>query len=189
MDIVNSVIISTILIGSGILVFFKSSMIFDTKESDFEEEVIAIQEEIHINTADNLRKLSPVIIPEDKMKDYTTVLDKVLADEEPFLKKGFVIRDLSELTDIPIHHLSYLINSKYNLHFQDFVNQKRIEYLKLRVHDKEWRNLSLEGLAWAVGFKSRTTFFRAFIKLTGQSPSEYFNNEKQKRADGFTATA
>lgn len=189
MDIVNSVIISTILIGSGILVFFKSSMIFDTKESDFEEEVIAIQEEIHINTADNLRKLSPVIIPEDKMKDYTTVLDKVLADEEPFLKKGFVIRDLSELTDIPIHHLSYLINSKYNLHFQDFVNQKRIEYLKQRVHDKEWRNLSLEGLAWAVGFKSRTTFFRAFIKLTGQSPSEYFNNEKQKRADGFTATA
>ena len=189
MDIINTTLVSTILIASAMLVFFRPSVLFDIKESDFEEEIIANQEEIEVNTVTTVRKLSPVIIPEDKLKDYTAILDKVLCDEEPFLKKGFVIRDLSELTDIPIHHLSYLINSTYNLHFQDFVNQKRIEYLKVRVHDKEWRNLSLEGLAWAVGFKSRTTFFRAFIKLTGQSPSEYFNNERQKRADDLTATA
>jgi AraC-like DNA-binding protein len=29
-------------------------------------------------------------------------------------------------------------------------------------------------MAWGSGFKSRTTCFRAFIKHTGKSPSEYF---------------
>jgi transcriptional regulator GlxA family with amidase domain len=57
------------------------------------------------------------------------------------------------------------------------------------MNDKEWKNLSLEGMAWAVGFKSRTTFFRAFIKLTGQSPSEYFHTQKRKKPANYTATA
>ena len=37
----------------------------------------------------------------------------------------------------------------------------------------EWRQLTLEGLALEAGFSNRTTFFRAFTKLTGCTPSEY----------------
>lgn len=192
LNLVKNLIISFILILSGILVFSKSSILFDIKELDYEElpNSLPISSENHISKdIGNDRKLSPLIIPEEKIKDYTIILNEVMTAKEPFLKKGFVIRDLSELTEIPIHHLSYLINTKYNLHFQDFVNQKRIEYLKRKIHDKEWKNLSLEGLGWAVGFKSRTTFFRAFIKLTGQSPSEYLSEEKQKNTGSFPATA
>ncbi|WCT14196.1 helix-turn-helix domain-containing protein [Mucilaginibacter jinjuensis] len=113
----------------------------------------------------------------DKQKEkYLQVLNELFTQQKPFLKKGFTIKDLSQLTSIPTHHLSYLINHEFNLPFQDFINLKRIEYMKTNITSAEWEKLSLEGIAWEVGFNSRTTFFRSFVKLTGISPSEYMQS-------------
>lgn len=110
----------------------------------------------------------------ERKDDYLIKLEYVFNSKLLFLKKDFVIRDLSDETGISVHHLSNLINSEFGLHFQDYVNLKRIEYFKDKINDPEWKDLSLEGMAWGSGFKSRTTCFRAFIKHTGKSPSEYF---------------
>lgn len=113
----------------------------------------------------------------DNQKErYLQTLDELFVQQKPFLKKGFTIKDLSQLTSIPTHHLSHLINNEFNLPFQDFINLKRIEYMKTNITSTEWEKLSLEGIAWEVGFNSRTTFFRSFVKLTGISPSEYMNS-------------
>ncbi|WP_394330735.1 helix-turn-helix domain-containing protein [Lacinutrix jangbogonensis] len=37
----------------------------------------------------------------------------------------------------------------------------------------DWLNYSLEGVALEVGFKSRTTFIKAFKEKTGTTPSQY----------------
>lgn len=189
-ELLNNLIISVILILSGILVSLRPHIMFgaygELEEDPGMSDIPLAQAEIE---PDNLRKMPPVIIPGNKINEYVTIIENVLVKAQPFLKKGFVIRDLSDLTDIPVHHLSYIINTQYNLHFQDFVNQKRIDYLKTRIDDKEWQNLSLEGLAWAVGFKSRTTFFRAFLKLTGKSPSDFITEEKKKAKANYIATA
>ncbi|WP_246236262.1 helix-turn-helix domain-containing protein [Flavobacterium ajazii] len=123
----------------------------------------------NINTLSLVKELTP-----EKKEEYLIKLDNVFRNKKLFLKKDFVIRDLSDETGITVHHLSNLINSEFNLHFQDYVNLKRIEYFNERINDPEWKDLSLEGMAWGAGFKSRTTCFRAFIKHTGKSPSEYF---------------
>jgi len=114
-----------------------------------------------------------------KKDEYLDILNQVLVDDKPYLNKGITVKELSDRTGIPAHHLSYLINIEFNLHFQDFINLKRIEYLKSKIDDIEWKQLTLEGICWEIGFTSRTTFFRAFIKLTGVSPSEYFRNIKK----------
>jgi AraC-like DNA-binding protein len=116
-----------------------------------------------------------------KKEEYLLILDDVLTQTKPYLHKGITVKELSEQTGIPAHHLSSLISSEFNLHFQDFINLKRIEYLKNNVDDMEWTQLTLEGICWEIGFTSRTTFFRAFIKFTGVSPSEYFNSLKKER--------
>jgi AraC-like DNA-binding protein len=113
-------------------------------------------------------------ISQEKKEEYLLKLNTVFSRKKLFLKKNFVIRDLSDETGISVNNLSNLINSEFNLHFQDFVNLKRIEYFNEKVNDPEWKDLSLEGMAWAAGFKSRSTCFRAFVKHTGKSPSEYF---------------
>ncbi|MEG2101002.1 MAG: helix-turn-helix domain-containing protein, partial [Flavobacterium sp.] len=105
---------------------------------------------------------------------YITKLESIFDSKKLFLKKDLVIRDVADETGISVNNLSNLINSEFNLHFQDYINLKRIEFFKEKINDSDWKGLSLEGMAWASGFKSRTTCFRAFIKHTGKSPSEYF---------------
>jgi AraC-like DNA-binding protein len=116
-----------------------------------------------------------------KKDEYMLILDDVLKQTKPFLNKGITVKDLSDQTGIPAHHLSSLISTEFKLHFQDFINLRRIEYLKNNIDDIEWKQLTLEGICWEIGFTSRTTFFRAFIKFTGLSPSEYFNSLKKNK--------
>lgn len=41
------------------------------------------------------------------------------------------------------------------------------------LHDTNYSNLSLEGIAYNIGFRSRTTFINVFKKIYGITPSEY----------------
>lgn len=112
-------------------------------------------------------------LSDERKQAYRTRLEAHMRERQPFLRKGYGIKDLGAETGIPPHHLSALINQEYEMNFSDFLNRYRIEYVKARLGRPEWRQLTLEGLALEAGFSNRTTFFRAFTKLTGCTPSEY----------------
>lgn len=170
-DILCYVLISSVLIFTVGWVYFKPQIFYNDSL-----DLILLKDNARLNkTRENVNTL-PLLkeLTPEKKQEYLIKLEKVFLDKKLFLKKDFVIRDLSDATGITVHHLSNLINSEFNLHFQDYVNLKRIEYFNEKINDPEWKDLSLEGMAWGAGFKSRTTCFRAFIKHTGKSPSEYF---------------
>ncbi len=121
-----------------------------------------------------------LLYSKDKRNAYLQTLEEILTEDQPFLKKGYSIKDLSDDTGIPSHHLSSLINKEYQMNFQNFINFQRVEYVKSQIQLEEWKQLSLEGMAWQAGFTSRTTFFRAFIKNTGKAPSYYLGDAHQK---------
>lgn len=162
-------ITSVLFITVGWL-YFKPQIFHD------EEEVFHFLSDQTILKSKEVKSNLPISseLTTERKQDYLLKLDYVLNSKKLFLKKNFVIRDLSDETGISVHILSNLINSEFGLHFQDYVNLKRIEYFRDKINDPEWKDLSLEGMAWGSGFKSRTTCFRAFIKHTGKSPSEYF---------------
>lgn len=168
------ILISSVLVFTVGWLYFKPQVFYDTNENlDFIDKVSFT---IEATEAKDNKTLLPVVkdLTAEKKEEYLLKLESVFATKELFLKKDLVIRDISDETGISVHHLSNLINSELNLHFQDYVNLKRIIYFKDKINDPEWKDLSLEGMAWGSGFKSRTTCFRAFIKHTGKSPSEYF---------------
>ncbi|MEL1252332.1 helix-turn-helix domain-containing protein [Flavobacterium sp. DGU38] len=171
-DFACYILISSVLIFTVGWLYFKPQIFYDDSLESFN----LIKENSQLNkTAESINTLSLVKeLTPDKKEEYLIILQNVFTNQKLFLKKDFVIRDLSDATGITVHHLSNLINSEFNLHFQDYVNLKRIEYFNEKINDPEWKDLSLEGMAWGAGFKSRTTCFRAFIKHTGKSPSEYF---------------
>lgn len=164
------ILISSVLVFTVGWLYFRPQIFYDTNDS-----VEVIKESVPILTNENKTTLPLVkeLTPEKKLQ-YLNQLESIFTSKELFLKKDLVIRDIADETGISVHHISNLINSEFNLHFQDYVNLKRIEYFKDKINDPEWKDLSLEGMAWGSGFKSRTTCFRAFIKHTGKSPSEYF---------------
>lgn len=177
------ILMSSVLIFTVGCLYFKPQMFYDTDMS-FEKNNVMNDNCQLIKTVQNKDNL-PLVkeLAYEKKEEYLIKLNNVLSGKKLFLKKDFVIRDLSDETGISVHHLSSLINSEFHVHFQDFVNLKRIEYFNEKINDPEWKDLSLEGMAWGAGFKSRTTCFRAFIKHTGKSPSEYFKIIKQKKED------
>ena len=171
------ILISSVLILTVAWLYFKPQIFYDT--NDLEENIDSfdlVDDDLDIIETNEAKDILPLVkeLTTEKKEIYLIKLENAIASKELFLKRNLVIRDLSEETEIPVHLLSNLINSEFNLHFQDYVNLKRIEYFKDKINHPEWKDLSLEGMAWGSGFKSRTTCFRAFIKHTGKSPSEYF---------------
>lgn len=111
-------------------------------------------------------------LSEERRQTYCALLEEHM-QQQPFRRKGYGIKDLAAETNIPPHHVSALINQEYRMNFNDFLNRYRVEYIKARMVQVDWRHLTLEGLALEAGFSNRTTFFRAFVKLTGCTPTEY----------------
>ncbi|WP_166648037.1 helix-turn-helix domain-containing protein [Hymenobacter sp. UV11] len=111
-------------------------------------------------------------LSEERKQAYCALLEEFML-QQPFRRKGYSIKDLAAETTIPPHHVSALINQEYRMNFNDFLNRYRVEYIKARMGQVDWRHLTLEGLALEAGFSNRTTFFRAFVKLTGCTPTEY----------------
>jgi AraC-like DNA-binding protein len=167
------ILISSVLIFTVCWLYFKPQIFYDPHEID---EFKIIEENLEIFTSKETKNSLPMVkeLTPEKKELYLSKLESIFDSKKLFLKKDLVIRDISEETGITVNNLSNLINSEFNLHFQDYINLKRIEYFKEKINDADWKDLSLEGMAWASGFKSRTTCFRAFIKHTGKSPSEYF---------------
>jgi AraC-like DNA-binding protein len=100
-------------------------------------------------------------------------LEKYFREETGFLEPQFRQQDLANYMGISRNELSHLINSLYRQNFNQLLNEKRIEVALLNLDNSRWAHLSLQGVAREVGFKSRTTFNKAFKKRTGLTPSEY----------------
>ena len=111
-------------------------------------------------------------LSEERKQAYCALLEGHM-QRQPFRRKGYGIKDLAAETGLPPHHVSAFINREYRMNFSDFLNRYRVEYIKARMGRLDWRHLTLEGLALEAGFSNRTTFFRAFVKLTDCTPTEY----------------
>lgn len=113
-------------------------------------------------------KLKTADIPVMKQK----LLDH-LAQEKPYLNSNLTIAQLAAPLDIPAYQLSQLINEHFGQTFFELINTYRVEELKKRLLDEQYKNLTLLGIAMECGFNSKASFNRIFKQLTGQTPSQY----------------
>ena len=109
-----------------------------------------------------------------KTDEYKEKLISFITKQKPFLVKNYSIRELATDCDIPVHHLSIVINREYGFNYADFINRYRIDYIITHRYDENHRQFSLEGLSIEAGFNSRSSFINAFKKVTDQTPSDYF---------------
>jgi len=117
-------------------------------------------------------------IPPSLILAYDRQIREFMQEQEAFLKPGYTIREMAEDTGITLHHLSAVINRHYGYHFNDYINQWRINHLKQRLDKKEWKQKTLEALAQESGFTNRTSFISAFKKHCGTTPSNYVRSLK-----------
>ena len=87
---------------------------------------------------------------------------------------SFSISHLSEKAGIPVHHSSYVLNHGLKKKFRDYINKYRIDHF-IAEYPNRIGSETLEAIASSSGFKSSSTFYAAFKKETGTSPTSYFS--------------
>jgi AraC-like DNA-binding protein len=102
---------------------------------------------------------------------------KEIEKQQLFLSPDFDIAALALKMELPIHHVSYFLNKYYETNFAKYRNKLRMEYAVQLINEKYLDHNTIEALAWACGFASRTSFSKNFKTVVGSSPKEY--HEKQ----------
>ena len=124
-------------------------------------------------------------LEETPVKKITTeekdALISFMTEKQPYLNPELKIGDLALQMDMPKHELSRIINHGFGKNFFDFVNEYRVDtFIALKLNEKREQSSFLE-LAYQAGFNSKSAFNRAFQKITGLSPSQYFKKNSKFR--------
>ena len=101
----------------------------------------------------------------------TLRLTAYMEQNKPYLDDVLTLQKLAAQVDMPEKELSTLINQQIGKHFFDFINEYRIREAKILLKDQP--NLTVLEILYQVGFNSKSSFYTAFKKETGITPSDY----------------
>ena len=98
-------------------------------------------------------------------------LRQSLAEHQQFKNPNLRIGDLAKSIHISSHQLSQLLNDNLDKSFSTFINEYRIEEAKHMLLSHP--NLTIEAIAYEVGFNSKSSFYTAFKQFTQQTPAAF----------------
>jgi len=85
---------------------------------------------------------------------------------------------VAEKLGISAGYVSLIVNTITGDNFANYINQYRVEAVKEMISNSEYENYNLLTMGLESGFTSKTTFYKAFKKVTDQTPNEYKNTRK-----------
>lgn len=131
----------------------------------------------HLQTADNS---TPQEYKESITADnlYFQKLELLCKDEHIYTDSTLNREKVAEKLGISAGYVSQIVNTITGDNFAHYINQYRVEAVKEMIADPEYDNYNLLTMGLEAGFTSKTTFYNAFKKVTGQTPNEYKNTIK-----------
>lgn len=100
-------------------------------------------------------------------------IENAFDKDQLFLDGNLSINSLSNALNEKTHHVSQTFSEEILESFNDYVNKHRIEIVKKRFHDNNFKNYKIEAIALESGFNNKMTFYKAFTKFVGQTPSAF----------------
>ncbi|WP_240321069.1 AraC family transcriptional regulator [Kordia sp. SMS9] len=103
-------------------------------------------------------------------------IEALMQHEKPYLNPDLNLSELAKQANLTRGQLSEIINTGFQMNFNDFVNSYRVNAFKGMLKEGKHKQLSLLGIAYECGFNSKATFNRVFKKLTNFSPTQYLQS-------------
>lgn len=129
---------------------------------------------------DEMAAKAPAAGADDEAYTEFMRMESVIVSRRLFLDPKFGRDDLLRATGIGKNDLVPLLR-KYagSVNLSDYINRLRLEYAVRLM--KEHRNHTIDSIAEASGFNSRSTFYRAFLKIWGMTPTQYLQTQDTSR--------
>lgn len=101
--------------------------------------------------------------------------------EKLYLDKDLTLREFASQLGTNQARMSDLLNNELGTTFNDFVNKYRVLEVQHVLKSRTASHLTLQAISENAGFKSKTTFYRAFKKITLQTPNKYLQGLELKK--------
>jgi AraC-like DNA-binding protein len=106
-------------------------------------------------------------------------LDNVIENKKLYLNSELTIETLAIELNLKAGTISQLVNQNTDFNFNDYINSYRVAETKRMLSNPEYSNYTIVAIGLEAGFNSKASFYRAFRKFEGMTPSEYQKNRSQ----------
>ena len=110
---------------------------------------------------------------EQQMKEVCEKASQYMTESKAYLRPDISLALFAREINIPQRTLSRAINGSLGCNFFEFVNRMRIEEAKRLLRDLRTSDFNIDSIYSDCGFRSRSTFFMVFKKMTGMSPAAW----------------
>jgi AraC-like DNA-binding protein len=121
-------------------------------------------------------KNMPNLAKSEQEEQLYTLINSRITAEGLFMNPNLGLDAFAENLGVKATKISHLINTYSDYNFSDHINHFRVaEAKKLLIHP-DFSNYTIISIGLECGFNSKSTFYTAFKKFTGMTPSAWRKN-------------
>ena len=102
--------------------------------------------------------------------------DAFIREEKKYLDPYLSLDTVAEEVNMGSSTLSRLVNQHSDKNFSDYINSYRVEEACRLLSMKEFAPYTIVSIGLECGFNSKSTFYNAFRKFAGMTPTQYRRN-------------
>ena len=99
-------------------------------------------------------------------------LKTAVQDQKLFLNPDLTIDQLAKRLDVSRHHISQVLNERFQVTYNDYINDHRLTEARSRLRSSKYKYYTISAIAMDSGFNSVSTFHDLFKKKFKQTPSQ-----------------
>ena len=108
---------------------------------------------------------------ENRIQTYVDTLKSWMEEEKPYLYNDFKLTDVSHILPLNHTYLSRIFNEGFGQNFSEVVRAYRVNYSKEILRNNP--SIPTYQVATLSGFRSDTTYIKAFKQITNMTPTQY----------------
>jgi len=172
-NLFHSIKIDHVLTNTVILAMLWSIAIWGLRQKPGFEELYESQDDIKevlLQNDNQQRKYQRSALNEQQSSLIATKIEKAMREGELYLDASLSMQKLAKHIFTSPNYISQTLNETLGMNFFDYVNKYRVDAAKRML---EQSNNTVLDIAMSVGFNAKSSFYTAFKKETGQTPSQY----------------
>lgn len=155
--------LSIFLVSTNVIVLFILNLLYPNFETAIVD--VVLKEKLRRSHLSNIDS-----------ENLNIALSNLLNTQEIYTDEQLSLENLASLVNVSTHQLSEFINTHYNKNYSLFINEYRVNKAQKLLLEKP--EFTILAIAYEVGFKSKSSFNEAFLKITGITPSQFKKNHQ-----------